>query len=101
MIFFDEVLDMLVITANDLKRSGVSSIERAMTDSDEHQVLIDVRGKTKYIVLDIEEFNHYREYQLEKAIYEAEECLVSGQYRVIDDIDDFAEQLRQEIEHGA
>ncbi|MDI1231247.1 MAG: hypothetical protein PSU93_08875 [Methylobacter sp.] len=92
---------MLVITANDLKRSGVSSIERAMTDSDEHQVLIDVRGKTKYIVLDIEEFNHYREYQLEKAIHEAEECLVSGQYRVIDDIDDFAEQLRQEIEHGA
>ncbi|TXK93390.1 prevent-host-death protein [Methylococcaceae bacterium HT1] len=92
---------MSVITANDLKRSGVSGIERAMINSEEHQVLIDVRGKTKYVVLDIEEFNHYREYQLDKAINEAEQCLIKGRFSVIDDLDNFSEQLRQEIKQDA
>lgn len=88
---------MLAITANDLKRNGIAGIDRAMTKSDERQVLVDVRGKAKYIILDIDEYNFFREYQLDKAIAEAEVCLAVGDVRVIDDLDNYAQQLQDEI----
>ena len=88
---------MLAITANDLKRNGIAGIDRAMTKSDERQVLVDVRGKAKYIILGIDEYNFFREYQLDKAIAEAEVCLAVGDVRVIDDLDNYAQQLQDEI----
>lgn len=91
---------MLAITANDLKRNGIAGIERAMAESNEHHVLVDVRGKAKYVIFDIDEFNLFREYQLDKAIAEAEQCLLKGEVRVIDDIDNYAQQLQNEIRHG-
>ncbi len=42
---------MLSITANDLKRNGIAGVERALFNSDEHSVMIDVRGKAKYVIL--------------------------------------------------
>jgi len=91
---------MLAITANDLKRSGIAGIERAMTESDDSHVLVDVRGKAKYVILGVDEFNLFREYQLDKAIAEAEQCIEKGEIRVIDDIDNYAQQLQNEIKSG-
>ncbi len=88
---------MLAITANDLKRNGIAGIERAMIESEEHQVFVDVRGKAKYIILGVDEYNLFREYQLDKAIEEAEQCLAAGDVRVIDDLDNYAQQLQDEI----
>jgi hypothetical protein len=90
---------MLSITANDLKRNGVAGIERAMVNGSESGVMIDVRGKAKYVVLAVAEFNQYREYQLDQAIAEAERCLDNGRYSVIDDIDNYAQRLAKEIEN--
>ena len=88
------------ITANDLKRNGVAGIERVMSQSHESGVMIDVRGKTKYVILSADEFNQYREYQLDLAISEAEVSLAKGNYSTIDDIDNYAETLEKEISNG-
>lgn len=89
-----------MLTANELKRGGVSGIERAMLDSDNHQVMIDVRGKTKYVVLDIEQYNLFREYELDKAISEAQACLAAGEVTPITDFDNLAVQLRADIDNA-
>ena len=88
------------ITANELKRNGVAGIERVMSESHESGVMIDVRGKTKYVILSADEFNLYREYQLDVAISEAEVSLANGNYNTIDDIDNYAETLEKEISNG-
>tara|TARA_R110001592_G_scaffold3141_1_gene17520 strand:+ start:1877 stop:2155 length:279 start_codon:yes stop_codon:yes gene_type:complete len=88
---------MLSITANDLKRSGIAGIERAMCDSDEHSVVVDVRGKAKYVILSVEEFNQFREYQLDQAILEAEKCMANGEYTTITDFDGYATMLEKEL----
>jgi hypothetical protein len=88
------------ITANELKRNGVAGIERIMSDNHESGVMIDVRGKTKYVILSADEFNHYREYQLDQAITEAEACLGNNEYSVIKDLDSYAEVLEKEINDG-
>jgi len=41
------VVFMLSISANDLKRNGIASIERVMSSSEENSVMVDVRGKAK------------------------------------------------------
>jgi len=91
---------MLSITANDLKRSGIAGIERAMCNSDEGSVVVDVRGKAKYVILSVEEFNQFREYQLDQAIAEAEDCITKGEYSTITDFDDYATVLEKEISSG-
>ena len=85
------------ITANELKRNGVAGIERVMSDSDESSVMVDVRGKTKYVILSADEFNQYREYQLDQAISEAEACLAKGECSTIEDFDSYAQLLEKEI----
>lgn len=91
---------MAVLTANELKRGGVSGIERAMLDSNDHQVMIDVRGKTKYVVLDVEQYNLFREYELDKAIAEAQACLAAGEVLPITNFDSFSAQLKADINNA-
>jgi len=80
-----------------LKRNGVSGIECVMLESEDSQVFVDVRGKAKYVILAVEEFNLFLEYQLDKAIAEAEYCLKTGDVQVIDNVDSYAHQLQDEI----
>ena len=44
------------ISANELKTRGVSSIEAALQD--ESEALITVRGQERFVVMDIEAYNH-------------------------------------------
>lgn len=91
---------MSSITANDLKRNGIAGIERVMADNHETSVTVDVRGKAKYVILSVDEFNQYREYQLEQAIKESEKCIETNQFEVINDFDNYAQTLEQEIKGG-
>ena len=88
---------MLSISANDVKRNGVSGIERVFSQSKECSVTVDVRGKAKYVILTASEFNQYREFQLDQAILEAENCISNGEYTAIDDINNYALALEKEI----
>ena len=59
---------MASITANQLKTKGVSALEEIVR---EHQAaMITVRGKSKYVVMGVETYNHLRECELEAAIAE-------------------------------
>ena len=91
---------MVSITANELKRNGVAGVERVMLDNNDSSVTVDVRGKAKYVILSVDEFNQYREYQLDQAIAEAEACLAKGECSTIEDLDNYAQVLEKEIANG-
>jgi len=65
-----------LVTANELKTKGVSIIDEITSESGE--AIITVRGKNKYVVISIEEYNQFREYELEAAIKESEEDIKEG-----------------------
>ena len=61
----------MVISANDLKTKGVTLLESILSSLDE--VLISVRGKNKYVVVDMERYEYLRECELEQAYREVQE----------------------------
>lgn len=67
-----------IVTANDLKTRGVSILAEITSDGEE--AIITVRGKHKYIVLTLAEYNHLRECELEAAIIESEKDIKDGRY---------------------
>ena len=69
---------MSSISANDLKTSGVSAIEAALAHDSE--ALISVRGKTRYVVMPIEQFHYLRECELEAALAQSKEDLAQGRF---------------------
>ena len=60
---------MTSITANELKTKGVSALENALQSDDE--AIITVRGKDKYVIVDLKKYSKMREYELEVALLEA------------------------------
>jgi prevent-host-death family protein len=64
------------ITANELKTKGVTILDEITHESPE--VIITVRGKSKYVVMTIDEYNHLREYELEMAIKESIDDVKNG-----------------------
>jgi len=68
----------MVISANDLKVKGVSILDSMLNTLDE--VLISVRGKNKYVVVDMERYEYLRECELEQAIRETKEDMKNGNY---------------------
>ena len=71
---------MITITANKLKIEGVSGIARAMEASEE--VIISVRGRPRYVVMDIETYERLRESEIEAAWMQARREMEEGKARV-------------------
>jgi len=67
------------ITANELKTKGVSIVESALQDDDE--AIITVRGKDKYVIIDMDKYNRLREHELEIALLETREDLAKGRVK--------------------
>lgn len=78
------------ITANELKVKGVSILEQ-MT-SDQNEAIITVRGKSKYVVLTIEEYNHLRDCELEAALVESRKDIKAGNFHS-DSIDEHLKRI--------
>lgn len=70
---------MTIITANDLKIKGVSIVEEALLDDGE--AIITVRGKEKYVVIDMKQYSKLREYELEVALLEARADVAAGRVK--------------------
>jgi len=64
------------ITANELKTKGVSAIKEATSDG--YEAIITVRGKDMYIIIPIEKYNSFREWELEIAYIESKKDIESG-----------------------
>lgn len=70
----------MVITANELKTKGISVVEEAMKTYS--RAVISVRGKRKYIMLPLEDYETLQEDSLTLAIRESEEDIKNGRYTV-------------------
>jgi prevent-host-death family protein len=68
----------MVITANDIKTKGISFVEKLIKKYNE--VFISVRGKKKFVILPIDEYEKLKEIELEMAIKQAEEDYKNGRY---------------------
>lgn len=68
-----------LLPANELKTRGITAIDQLAQDND--GIIITVRGKQKYVVLPVSEYNQLREYELEAAIREARADLAAGRYQ--------------------
>jgi len=64
------------ITANELKTKGVSSIIKQLDV--ESEAIITVRGKSQYVVMDIDHYYYLRECELEAALLEAQTDMKDG-----------------------
>ena len=64
------------ITANELKTKGVSVVENVLQSDDE--AIITVRGKDKYVIINMNKYNKLRDYELEIALLEARADVAKG-----------------------
>lgn len=67
---------MASISANDLKTKGVAAIEAALRERPE--ALVSVRGKDRFVVMDLAHYHHLRECELEAALAETRADLAAG-----------------------
>lgn len=72
---------METISANDLKTKGVSAIEGALKDRD--NVAITVRGKSRFVVMDLDQYQHLREQEILAAWHQARADAASGRARPV------------------
>ena len=83
---------MKTIAANELKTRGVSSIEKALEDNVE--ALISVRGQERYVVMDKEEYNRLRVFELEAALYETRQQMANGEF-IEESVDEHTARVRK------
>ena len=67
---------MAHISANDLKTKGVATIEAMLADHSE--AIVSVRGKDRFVVMEIAQYNYLRECELEAALAETRADLAAG-----------------------
>ncbi len=82
------------ITANELKTKGVSVIKSHLGDNDE--LIITVRGKESYVVMDMEHYNYLRECELEAALLQAKADVESGDY-VVESVNDHINRILNDV----
>ena len=82
------------ITANQLKTKGISVLEAAI--GEHKSAMITVRGKNRYVVMDLETYNHLRECELEAAIMETRRELEQGEV-FKDTIDEHIKRIVDEL----
>lgn len=69
---------MTHISANDLKTKGVSAIESMLASQPE--AVISVRGKERFVVMDMEHYHYLRECELEAALAQTRADLAEGRF---------------------
>jgi len=66
------------LTANDLKTKGVAAIEAVLADRPE--AIVSVRGKDRFVVMDIAQYHYLRECELEAALAETRADVAAGRF---------------------
>lgn len=69
---------MVYVSAGELKRKGISLLDDVVREQGE--AIITVRGKNKYVVLDMNAYNRFREFELEAALTETKKDLAEGNF---------------------
>lgn len=66
------------VSANDLKTKGVSAIEAVLAHQPE--AVISVRGKERFVVMDMGHYHYLRECELESALAQTRADLAEGRF---------------------
>jgi PHD/YefM family antitoxin component YafN of YafNO toxin-antitoxin module len=69
---------MPYISANELKTKGISAIEALLATQPE--AVISVRGKERFVVMDMEHYHYLRECELESALAQTRSDLAEGRF---------------------
>jgi prevent-host-death family protein len=69
---------MNTLTASDLRTKGISGVERILQDAEE--VVISVRGKPRYVVVDIAHYDFLRECEIAAAWAQTRADVAAGRY---------------------
>lgn len=83
---------MGTIAANKLKTRGVASISEQLAG--EPEAVITVRGKKRYVVMDMARYQYLRECELEAAVLEARADLEAGRV-MVESVSDHIKRLMQ------
>ena len=70
----------MTITANEVKKQGVSLFDKMLEKDSE--VIINVCGKDKFVVLDIERYKEFREYELDIAHMKVMQDIKNKKYKI-------------------
>lgn len=68
----------MIISANDIKTKGLSNIEKIIEDGNE--IFISKRGKAKFVLLSLKEYERLKEADIFKAIIDAETDYKNGKF---------------------
>lgn len=66
------------ITDNQLKTEGISAIEKHLAV--DRELVITVRGKEKFVVMDMQQYNYLRECELDAALHETRADYEAGRF---------------------
>jgi len=66
------------ISANDLKTKGVAAIEAMLLENSE--AIVSVRGKDRFVVMDIAHYHYLRECELDAALAQTHADLAAGRF---------------------
>lgn len=66
------------ISANDLKTKGVAAIEAVL--SEHAEAIVSVRGKDRFVVMDMAHYQHLRECELEAALAQSRADVAAGRF---------------------
>jgi len=69
----------MTIKANEIKTNGVSMFDNLFKKFDE--LIINVRGKDKYVVLDIQRYKQFREVELDLTHMKVMQDIKDGNYK--------------------
>lgn len=67
------------ITANDLKTRGIAAIEASLVDG-RTEAVVSVRGADRYVVMEMAQYQHLRECELEAALAESRADIAAGRF---------------------
>ena len=67
---------MTTISANDIKTQGVTAIAKALAKAPE--AIVSVRGKDRFMVMEIERYHYLRECELIAALAESQADITAG-----------------------
>jgi PHD/YefM family antitoxin component YafN of YafNO toxin-antitoxin module len=70
---------VMTITASEVKTKGVSIFDKMLKRFDE--IIINVRGKDKYVVIDIDRYNEFRQNELDLAHLKVMQDIQDGKYK--------------------
>jgi len=80
-----------MVTANELKTKGIQALEKEIKNNG--QAIITHRGKSKYVVIDIEEFDNYLAYKLDLDYQKVLKEIEKGDFKELSNINDISKHI--------